>query len=85
MSRTIARAYGKEGITSFVIAPGWTRTDMAKEFIRENGEEAVIADLALDRITEPKDIVPFVVLLASGLADHASGCTIDINAGSYVH
>jgi hypothetical protein len=26
-----------------------------------------------------------VVLLASGLSDHATGCTIDINAASYVH
>ncbi|NNF04043.1 MAG: 3-oxoacyl-ACP reductase, partial [Rhodothermales bacterium] len=41
--------------------------------------------LALNTLTEPDDIAPMVVLLTSGAADHATGCTIDINAGSYVH
>jgi hypothetical protein len=36
-------------------------------------------------ITILQHIGPTVVLLASGLADHATGATIDINAGSYVH
>jgi hypothetical protein len=40
--------------------------------------------LALPDLTEPDDIAPMVVLLASGLADHATGTSIDINAGSYV-
>jgi NAD(P)-dependent dehydrogenase (short-subunit alcohol dehydrogenase family) len=41
-------------------------------------------DIALDRLTEPGDIAPLVVFLLSGLADHATGTTIDINAASYV-
>ena len=85
LSRSIARAYGKQGITSFVIAPGFTATDMAQDFIDEYGMDYALEGVALNRLTEPADIVPTVVLLASGLADHATGCTIDINAGSYVH
>lgn len=85
LSRSIARAYGKQGITSFVLAPGFTRTDMAQAFIDVYGEAHAAKDIVLDRLTEPEDVAPFVVLLASGLADHATGCTIDINAGSYVH
>ena len=50
-----------------------------------HGEELVLKDIALDRLTEPGDIAPMVAFLASGLADHATGCTIDINAASYVH
>ena len=42
-------------------------------------------DIALSRLTEPADIAPTLVFLASGLADHATGTTIDLNAGSYVH
>jgi 3-oxoacyl-[acyl-carrier protein] reductase len=45
----------------------------------------VLKDIALPRLTEPMDIAPTVAFLASGLADHATGSTIDINAGSYVH
>jgi NAD(P)-dependent dehydrogenase (short-subunit alcohol dehydrogenase family) len=35
-------------------------------------------------MTEPRDIAPLVVFLASGLADHCTGATIDVNAASYV-
>ena len=84
-TRSIARSFGKDGIKAFVVAPGFTRTDMATESIEEYGEDHVIADLALNRLTEPTDIAPMIALLASGLADHATGATIDINAGSYVH
>lgn len=85
LTKTIARGYGKDGITSFVVAPGWVKTDMNKETIDRFGEDAITNDLALNKLTEPKDLAPMIVLLASGLADHATGTTIDINAGSYVH
>ena len=85
LTRSIARAFGKDGICAFVIAPGWVRTQMAQDFIDEYGEEAATKDLALDRMTEPADLAPLVVLLASGLADHSTGGTFDVNAGSYVH
>lgn len=85
LTRSIARAYGKSGILAFNVAPGFTRTDMAKQFIGQFGEDYASSDIALRRLTEPEDIAPFVVFLASGLGDHATGCTIDINAGSYVH
>ena len=85
LTKSIARAYGKNNITAFVIAPGFTRTDMAQDFIDLYGEDHALHDIALKRLTEPKDIAPLVVLLASGLADHATGTSIDINAASYVH
>jgi 3-oxoacyl-[acyl-carrier protein] reductase len=85
LTRSIARGFGKAGILAFNVAPGFTRTDMAKDFLEEYGESYVTADIALGRLTEPEDIAPFVVFLASGLGDHATGCTIDVNAGSYVH
>ncbi len=85
LTRSIARAYGKQGVVAFNIAPGFVRTDMAKDFIENYGNAFVKNDLALDRLTEPEDIAPMAAFLASGMADHATGCTIDINAGSYVH
>jgi NAD(P)-dependent dehydrogenase (short-subunit alcohol dehydrogenase family) len=85
LSRSIARGFGKDGIKSFIIAPGWVRTDATKESIEEYGEENIAGDIALDRLTEPRDIAPLVAFLASGLADHSTGGTFDVNAGSYVH
>jgi 3-oxoacyl-[acyl-carrier protein] reductase len=85
LTRSIARGFGKAGILAFNVAPGFTRTEMAQEFIDQYGEDYATSDIALRRLTEPDDIAPFVVFLASGLGDHSTGCTIDINAGSYVH
>ena len=85
LSKSIARAFGKDGITCFVVAPGWVKTDMADESIEKYGDEYIMQDNSLDRLTEPEDIAPIVTLLASGLADHATGTTIDINAANYVH
>jgi NAD(P)-dependent dehydrogenase (short-subunit alcohol dehydrogenase family) len=85
LTRSIARGGGEDGIVAFTLAPGFTRTDMAQDFIDEYGEEYATSDLALNRLTEPDDIAPSAVFLASGLADHATGATIDLNAGSYVH
>lgn len=84
LARSVARGMGRDGVKSFVVAPGFTRTEMAQAFIDEYGEEYAMRDVALDRMTEPRDIAPLVVFLASGLADHCTGATIDVNAASYV-
>ena len=85
LTRSIARGFGKQGIVAFDVAPGFTRTEMAEAFIDRYGEDFASRDIALSRLTEPGDIAPTLVFLASGLADHATGTTIDLNAGSYVH
>jgi NAD(P)-dependent dehydrogenase (short-subunit alcohol dehydrogenase family) len=85
LMRSIARAYGKKNIKAFTIAPGFVRTDMAQDFMDQYGEDYALNDIALPELTTPKDLAPTIVFLASGLADHATGCTIDINAASYVH
>lgn len=84
-TRSIARAFGKNNITAFTIAPGFVRTDMAQDFFDAYGEEIALGDIALPKLTEPGDLAPTIAFLCSGLADHATGCTIDINAASYVH
>lgn len=85
LHRSIARGYGKQQIKSFLIAPGFVQTEMAQDFIDKYGEDYAVSDLALSSLTQASDLGGMVVLLASGLADHATGSTIDINAGSYVH
>jgi len=84
LARTVARSFGKYNIKSFVIAPGFTRTEMAEDVIRKYGEEKILSEMALKELTTPEDIAPLVVLMCSGQMDHATGSTIDINAGSYI-
>ncbi len=84
LTRSIARGFGKQGVKAFILAPGFTRTDMAQAFIDQYGEAFAMGDIALDRLTEPQDIAPTVAFLLSGLADHATGTSIDLNGASYV-
>lgn len=84
LTKSIARAYGKQQIVAFNVAPGFTRTDMAQEFIDKYGEGHALNDIALTELTEPQNIADTVLFLASGKANHATGATFDINAGSYV-
>jgi NAD(P)-dependent dehydrogenase (short-subunit alcohol dehydrogenase family) len=84
LTRSIARYFGKAGVKAFVVAPGFTRTEMAQAFIDQYGEDYATSDIALGQLTEPEDISPTVAFLLSGFADHATGTSIDINAASYV-
>jgi len=84
LARTVARSFGKYKIKSFVIAPGFTRTEMAEDVINKIGEEKILNEMALKELTTPEDIAPLVVLICSGQMDHATGSTIDVNAGSYI-
>ncbi len=85
LTKSIARAFGKQGITAFDVAPGFTRTDMAQDFIDQYGEDYALNDIALKQLTQPVDVARVVLFLASGMAEHATGTTIDVNAASYVH
>jgi 3-oxoacyl-[acyl-carrier protein] reductase len=85
LTKSIAREYGKNNIKAFSVAPGFVNTDMTKSFIKSYGQDFATRDIALQKLTEPEDVAPFIAFLASGLADHATGSTIDINAGSYMH
>jgi len=85
LTHSIARNFGEQGIKAFNIAPGFVRTEMAQEFIKQFGEDHAKGDIALERMTEAKDIAPLVTFIASGMADHATGSTFDVNAGSYMH
>jgi len=84
MTRTIARHFGKQGITAFAIAPGFVRTNLNKDFFDKFGVAAAADTVPLGEIAEPEDIANTVAFLASGLAKHATGTTIDINGASYV-
>ena len=84
LARSVARSFGKQNIKSFVVSPGFTRTQMAEQFIEAYGEERVLKEIALNELTQPKDLAPLIAMLCSGLMDHVTGATIDINAGIHI-
>ncbi|MGI9546852.1 MAG: SDR family NAD(P)-dependent oxidoreductase [Flavobacteriaceae bacterium] len=84
LAKSVARSFGKYNIKAFVVAPGFTRTEMAMNAISKIGEEQVLQNLSLNRLTAPEDIAPLIAFMSSGQMDHATGTTIDLNAGSHI-
>jgi 3-oxoacyl-[acyl-carrier protein] reductase len=84
MTRTIARQYGRQGVTAFAVAPGYVDTAFNRPFAEKCGVEVAARDTGLGEVAQPQDVANVIAFLASGLARHATGTTIDINGASYV-
>ncbi len=84
LTKSIARSFGKQGITAYTIAPGFVETDMAIGSIEVYGKDYLTQGLALDDIAPPEEIANLVLLLAEGKLTHATGQTFHINSGSYL-
>ena len=82
LTKSIARSFGKQGITAYSIAPGFVETDMAMESIEVYGKEYLTQGLALNDIVPPKEIAHLVLLLAQGKLTHSTGQTFHVNSGS---
>lgn len=85
LTRSIARGFAADNILAFTVAPGFVHTEMADRFMQEFGEAEIVRDIPIGKIAPPEDIANVIAFLASGLAPHATGTTIDINGASYVH
>lgn len=83
LTKSIARGFAKEGILAYSVAPGWVETDMAADYIREHAEE-IARDIPIGTVAKPEDVAHTVAFLASGLAPHMTGATLDINGASFV-
>ncbi|MFK0003060.1 SDR family NAD(P)-dependent oxidoreductase [Paenarthrobacter sp. NPDC090522] len=84
MTRTIARQNGRQGVTAFAIAPGYVDTSLNKVFAESVGVQAAADQTGLGEVAQPQDIANIIAFLATGLARHATGTTIDVNGASYV-
>jgi 3-oxoacyl-[acyl-carrier protein] reductase len=82
-SRSLAREVGSRGITVNVVAPGFIDTDMTRE-LSEDQREAMLSDIPLKRLGEPRDIAETVRFLASPAAAYITGQTIHVNGGMYM-
>jgi len=84
-TKTIARAYAKENILAYIVAPGVVRTRLSESFAAtQGGEAAVTATLAMGEWIPPGDIAELVAFLASGRCRHLTGATLDVNGATYV-
>ena len=84
-TKTIARAYAREGILAYTIAPGVVRTRLSEQFAATaGGEEQINKTLAMGEWVPPAEIADLAAFLATGKARHLSGATLDMNGASYI-
>ena len=82
-SKSIAREIGSRGITVNVVAPGFIDTDMTRARPEEQ-RNALLGQIALQRLGEPADIAHAVAFLASPAAAYITGETLHVNGGMYM-
>ena len=82
-SRYVAREYGPRGIRSNTLAPGGVPTDFAGGVIRDNPglQQFVIAQTAMGRLAEPRDIGGLVALLCGDDARWLTGQRLEATGG----
>jgi len=84
LHKTIARAYAASGILSFAVAPGFTDTAMAEDYLASRGGADLLADIPLGRVAEPEEIAAIAAFCALDAPPSMTGETIDANGASYV-
>lgn len=84
LHKTIARAYAGQGILSFAVAPGFTDTSMAGDYLASRGGPGLLTDIPLGRVAEPEEIAAIATFCALDAPASMTGTTIDANGASYV-
>ncbi len=84
MHKTIARHYAAHGIFSFAICPGFTDTAVAGDYLASRGGPALLADIPLGRVAQPKEIATIAAFCALDAPESMTGAVLDANGASYV-
>ena len=84
MTKSIARAYAREGVLAFAVCPGFVMTGMAEEYLSSRGGQQVLADIPLGRVADPAEIAETIRWLSCDAPPSATGAVIDVNGASFV-
>jgi NAD(P)-dependent dehydrogenase (short-subunit alcohol dehydrogenase family) len=84
-AQTVARHYAKQGVLSYIVAPGVVATQMSLDHAAiAGGAEKVSAGLAMGEWVPPSELGELVAFLATGRVRHLTGATLDVNGATYV-
>ena len=80
-TRSLAKLYSREGITSNAVSPGLVETDMSKKEMRSKAGKQKAAQIPIGRLTKPEEIAAAVMFLISDDAASITGQTLNVNGG----
>lgn len=82
MTKTLAVAWGGDGIRVNAVAPGYVHTQMTDRFKQnEEADRGIVARTPLGRWGLPDDMAKVALFLASDLAGFVTGQTISVDGG----
>lgn len=82
-TKSIAAELAPFGILANAVAPGWVDTEMNDGVFADTEFKTQVVDaIPLKRIATAQDVAGAVLFLASDLASHITGTTINVNGGS---
>lgn len=84
LTKTIARAYAREGIYAFAICPGFTVTGDPGAYMESRGGDHLLADIPLGRVNRPEEIGEMMRWCATSAPAAMTGAVLDVNGASYV-
>ena len=82
LTKSLAAAWGGEGVRVNAVAPGWISTEMTKPLVQSDERSAgILARTPLGRWGDPSDVADVVVFLASNAARFVTGAVLPVDGG----
>ena len=83
LTRSLAKLYSAQGITTNTVAPGLVATEMIADELETAAGEEKVRNIPIGRIATVDEIARAVAFLASDEASYITGQTINVNGGMY--
>ncbi len=81
LSSTLAKEYGRKGITSNVVVPGFFATDMTRDGMSASNKEFWLRYCPVGRMGELPEVARVVLFLASEGASYVNGESVNVTGG----
>lgn len=81
LSRTLAKEYGRRGITSNVVVPGFFDTDMTRDGMSGDNKDFWMQYCPLGRMGDLPEVAKVVSFLLTEGAAYVNGQSIEVNGG----